>query len=140
MQEPSSNDASELKGKTGLRRLLNAYSYSISGLKAAFEEQGFRQLVYLNTVLVLLAVFLSFGVLTKAILIFASLITLIIELFNTAIEAAVDHTSMEVHPLAKRAKDTASAAQLLGLIGLAVLWITAAVRDLSWEWIQVWFN
>ena len=51
-----------------------------------------------------------------------SLATLIIELFNSAIEAAVDHTSLERHPLAKRAKDMGSAAQLLGLLNLAAMW------------------
>lgn len=130
MQEPASNPVNELKGKTGLKRILNAYYYSICGFKGAFEEQGFRQLIYLNLMLISLTLFLNFGLLTKAILIFASLMTLVIELLNTSIEAAVDHTSQELHPLAKRAKDTASAAQFLALVGLAVLWVAALIRDL----------
>ena len=50
------------------------------------------------------------------VLVVASFISLITELFNTAIEAAVDHTSTEKHELAKRAKDAGSAAQLIALL------------------------
>ena len=59
---------------------------------------------------------------SRAILVASSLATLVIELFNSAIEAAVDHTSLARHPLAKRAKDLGSAAQLLGLVNLAAMW------------------
>ena len=62
-------------------------------------------------------------------LIMASFISLITELFNTAIEAAVDHTSLAQHPLAKRAKDVGSAAQMLALLLLAILWVMALWRD-----------
>ena len=48
--------------------------------------------------------------------------TLIVELLNSAIEAAVDHTSLEHHELAKRAKDLGSAAQLASLVNLAAMW------------------
>ena len=62
-------------------------------------------------------------------LIMASFISLITELFNTAIEAAVDHTSLAQHPLAKRAKDVGSVAQMLALLMLAILWAMALWRD-----------
>ncbi|WP_434777068.1 diacylglycerol kinase [Neisseria sp. Ec49-e6-T10] len=130
--EPEHNN-SPYKGKTGLKRIINAWSFSLAGLRAAFEEQGFRQLIYVNFVLIILIFVLNFGWLTKGILIAASIGTLIIELFNTSIEAAVDHTSLKHHPLAKRAKDTASAAQLLGLIILVILWICALLRDTPWS-------
>ena len=50
---------------------------------------------------------------------------MIVELINSAIEAAVDHTSLEQHPLAKRAKDLGSAAQLVSLTALALIWALA---------------
>ena len=134
--ENSPNPQSQFKGKTGIRRIINAYHYSCAGLKAAFEEQGFRQLVYLNGVLVFVALFFSFALMTKALLIAVSFGLLIIELFNTSIEAAVDHTSLEKHHLAKRAKDTASAAQLLGIVTLIIVWIFALISDKPW---QGWF-
>ena len=59
------------------------------------------------------------------VLIVASFISLITELFNTAVEAVVDHTSTEKHELAKRAKDAGSAAQLMALFMLFIVWIIA---------------
>ncbi|OWY40834.1 diacylglycerol kinase [Xenophilus sp. AP218F] len=117
------NKESPFKGKTGLVRLINALGYSLDGLKAAFRhEDAFRQLVLLAAVLIPLAFIIHAHPLERALLVASSLATLIIELLNSAIEAAVDHTSLERHPLAKRAKDMGSAAQLLGLINLAAVW------------------
>ena len=116
-------DTSPYKGKTGLRRLFNAFGYSMAGFKAAFEhEDAFRQLTLLTLVLVPTACLLDVTTVERVLLIAATLATLVIELFNSAIEAAVDHTSLERHPLAKRAKDMGSAAQFLGLCNLAVVW------------------
>ena len=50
---------------------------------------------------------------------------LIVELFNSGIEAVVDDISLEIRPLAKRAKDVGSAAQMLALTLLAILWAMA---------------
>jgi undecaprenol kinase len=46
-------------------------------------------------------------------LLFSITLVLTAELLNTAIEATVDLISPEIHPLAKRAKDTAAGAVLL---------------------------
>lgn len=121
MTQPS--EESPFKGKTGLRRLLNALGYSLDGLRAVYQhESAFRQLVLLAALLIPLAFVLVHPPLERALLVASSLATLVIELLNSAIEAAVDHTSLERHPLAKRAKDMGSAAQLLGLINLATVW------------------
>lgn len=132
-QESAASYAEQVKGKTGLRRIVNAASYSWAGLQAACTESAFRQLLLLNGVLIILLFVLDFGPTTRMILIMASFISWIVELFNTAIEAAVDHTSLARHPLAKRAKDTASAAQMLSLLLLAVLWTMALWRDYGWN-------
>lgn len=119
-----SHEESPFKGKTGLRRLFNAFGYSLDGLQAAFRhEDAFRQLSLLSLLLIPLALFVvDASSLGRAMLVASCLATLVIELLNSAIEAAVDHTSLERHPLAKRAKDMGSAAQLLGLINLATVW------------------
>ncbi|AUZ04812.1 MULTISPECIES: diacylglycerol kinase [Vitreoscilla] len=127
--------AEQIKGTTGLKRIINACGYSKDGLQAACEEQGFRQLLWLNAALVIGLLILNFGLNTKLILLGASFLTLIVELFNTAIEAAVDHTSLDKHPLAKRAKDTGSAAQTLALLLLACVWTMALWRD----YVSFWF-
>ncbi|KPN74566.1 diacylglycerol kinase [Neisseria sp. 74A18] len=124
------NYARQKKGKKGIRRIINAAGYSKDGLRAAYRfESAFRQLVWLNGLLIALAVVLDFGPSTRMMLIIASFISLIVELFNTAIEAAVDHTSTARHELAKHAKDAGSAAQMLALLLLAVLWFMAVWRE-----------
>ena len=118
--------ASEKKGKTGIKRIINAYGYSKDGLKAAYRhESAVRQVCWLNLTLVILACIFDFDFPVRLLLITASFISLITELFNTAVEAAVDHTSTEKHELAKRAKDAGSAAQLAALVLLAVTWLSA---------------
>lgn len=119
------DDARNMKGKTGLTRIMNAFGYSCAGLKAACSEAAFRQVLLLNGMLMVLVFVFRFSLEVRMILIMASLLSWIVELFNTAIEAAVDHTSLQKHPLAKRAKDTASAAQLVMMILIAVLWVMA---------------
>jgi diacylglycerol kinase (ATP) len=114
---------SPYKGKTGLRRLLNAFGYSMAGIKAAYKnEDAFRQEVLMAIVLIPLAIYLGETGLEKAIMIASVLLVIIVELLNSSIEATVDRISLENHNLAKRAKDIGSAAVLISLINLAVVW------------------
>ncbi len=126
--KPSSY-AADKKGKSGIKRIVNAFGYSKDGLAAAYRyESAFRQVLWLNLILIVLTFFLNFDSATKMLLIIASFVSLITELFNTAVEAAVDHTSTEKHELAKRAKDAGSAAQLLALTMLGIVWAIALWR------------
>ncbi|HNU66971.1 MAG: diacylglycerol kinase [Methylotenera sp.] len=114
---------SPFKGKTGLSRLINAFGYSVEGFKAAFKhEDAFRQEVFLSVVLIPLGLYLGKTGVEKALLVSAVLLVLIVELFNSAIEAAVDHTSLERHALAKRAKDIGSAAVFVALGIVVSVW------------------
>ena len=123
--KPSSY-AADKKGKSGIKRIINAFGYSKDGLAAAYRyESAFRQVLWLNLILIVLTFILNFDSATKMLLIIASFVSLITELFNNAVEAAVDHTSTEKHELAKRAKDAGSAAQLLALTMLGIVWAIA---------------
>ena len=123
--KPSSY-AADKKGKSGIKRIINAFGYSKDGLAAAYRyESAFRRVLWLNLILIVLTFILNFDSATKMLLIIASFVSLITELFNTAVEAAVDHTSTEKHELAKRAKDAGSAAQLLALTMLGIVWAIA---------------
>lgn len=114
---------SPYKGKTGLRRLINAFGYSMEGFKAAYQhEDAFRTEVWLAIVLTPLAFYLAGNAIELAMMLGSLLLVVIVELVNSAIEATVDHTSLEKHMLAKRAKDIGSAAVLLSLVNLAVVW------------------
>ncbi|WP_371920787.1 diacylglycerol kinase [Pseudomonas sp. SJZ079] len=116
-------EASALKGKSGWRRILNAASYSWAGLQAAFRgEAAFRQLVALNMLLVPLAFSLDVSRAERALMIAVCLLALIVELLNSAIEATVDRISLALHPLSKQAKDQGSAAQLVALLLIGLVW------------------
>lgn len=120
----SSQIESPHKGKTGLLRVWNAMLYSIAGLKAAYQhEDAFRQEVLLAILLIPLAFFLPASGLGKALMIASVLLVLIVELLNSAVEATVDRVSLEHHRLAKRAKDIGSAAVMMSLVNVIVIWL-----------------
>lgn len=114
---------SPFKGKTGFQRIRNACRYSVDGLCEAWRgEAAFRQEVLLVAVLVPLSFVLPVSGAGRALMIFSVLLILIVELLNSAIEAAIDRISLERHPLAKRAKDAGSAAVLFSLVNAVAVW------------------
>ena len=116
-------DAKALKGRSGIARIANAFCYSLAGLKAAYcGEAAFRQLLLLNLVLIPVACTMEVTRSERVLLIVAPLISLIVELVNSAIEATVDRVSLDIHPLSKQAKDMGSAAQMAALLLIAVTW------------------
>jgi diacylglycerol kinase (ATP) len=118
-----SHEESPFKGKTGLRRLMNAFGYSLEGFKAAFKhEDAFRQEVFLAAVLIPLALYLEGDALHRILMIGSVLLVLIVELLNSAVEAVVDRVSIERHALAKRAKDIGSAAVFVALTNVVMTW------------------
>ena len=123
--EPGLDPANEspFKGKTGLRRIVNAFSYSVDGLKAAYRcEDAFRQEVWLALLLIPASLLLPVPWLGRALMIGSVLLVLVVELLNSAIEAVVDRVGLENHRLAKRAKDIGSAAVLVALLNVLVIW------------------
>lgn len=124
MKVETTNEASAFKSKAGLGRIAKAAGYSFAGLAAAWRhEAAFRQLALLACVLIPVAFMVASTPVERALLVLPVLMSLAIELVNSAIEAVVDRVSLEIHPLSKRAKDLGSAAQLLGLISIAVVWL-----------------
>jgi diacylglycerol kinase (ATP) len=114
--------AGSRKGATGLRRLLNAARHSFEGFSAALSEAAFRQELILAAVLVPLGLFLGATGMERALLAGSVVLVLVVELLNSAIEAAVDRVSLEDHALSKRAKDLGSAAVMLALVNLVAMW------------------
>lgn len=72
--------------------------------------------------LIPLAFYLEAEALHRILMVGSVLLVMIVELLNSAVEAVVDRVSIERHALAKRAKDIGSAAVLLALINLCVVW------------------
>ncbi len=107
----------------GLRRLLLAGGYSIKGLRAAWcQEAAFRQELILCLVLIPIALWLDFSVMERLLLIAVLILVLVVELLNSAIEAAIDRIGPELHELSGRAKDLGSAAVLLSLLLAVGVW------------------
>ncbi|RKG31685.1 diacylglycerol kinase [Acinetobacter guerrae] len=116
--------SSPFKGQNGIKRILNATSYSISGFKTAFKlEAAFRQIILLNIILLIVNLSLDFSPVERILLIGVGFIAIIVELFNSAIEAVVDRISLEKHELSKNAKDMGSAAQFVALNLIAITWL-----------------
>ena len=120
---------SPYKGKTGLRRLINAFGYSIAGTLAAFKhEDAFRQEVILTAILTPVAIFYGETAIDQAFMISSLLLIIIVELLNSSIEATVDRISVKHHKLAKRAKDIGSAAVFFSLINAVIIWFLILVK------------
>jgi diacylglycerol kinase (ATP) len=120
---------SPYKGKTGIKRLANAFSYSVAGTLAAFKhEDAFRQEVILSTVLIPLAIYLGQTAIEQALMIASILLIIIVELLNSSVEATVDRISVKRHKLSKRAKDIGSAAVFFSLVNTAVIWFLILVK------------
>lgn len=112
--------------KPALTRIYKAFFYSLDGLKAAWRmEAAFRQELLLCAFLIPAALIVDVSATSRALMIFSVLLVLIVELLNSAIEAAIDRISPELHPLSKRAKDLGSAAVFLALLNAAAMWAVA---------------
>jgi len=108
----------------GIKRIINAFTFSVQGLKAAYKgEQAFRQEVAALILAIPLAFWLGDTAVEVALLIGSVLIVLVVELINSAIEAVVDRFGGELHVLSGQAKDMGSAAVLLASINALIIWV-----------------
>lgn len=111
-------------GKTGLARIVDAFGYSMKGLRFAYKnEAAFRQEIAAAIILLPVAVWLADTALQFAVLILPIFIVLLMELVNSAIEAVVDRIGSEKHLLSGAAKDIGSAAVLLSVVLLFIVWV-----------------
>ena len=115
--------------RTGLSRVLHAFTYSLDGLKTGWGEPAFRQEALLAVPLVPLAFVIGANWMETAMLIAVVVFVMVTELLNTAVEAAIDRIGPEWHAISKRAKDLGSAAVLLSLLLCGGVWLAAL-----WAW------
>ncbi len=98
----------------GYRRFLKSIKYSLDGLYYAYRYEQSLWIHGLATILsVIMGIIFHIKLSEWAIIFIALGSILALELINTAIEAAVDLTTSEIHPLAKIAKDCGSAASFV---------------------------
>jgi diacylglycerol kinase (ATP) len=123
------NDAVDRRKPTGLTRMFRAFGASMKGLSGAFrEEAAFRQELVLAVVVIPLGLWLGRNGVERVLLIAPMFMVLIVELLNSAIEATVDRIGLERHTLSGLAKDIGSAAVLMSLTLLAVVWVLVLWR------------
>jgi diacylglycerol kinase (ATP) len=112
---------------TGIRRIIHATRFSARGFAQAWQhEAAFRQEIGLTVLLTPFAIWLGRTGFERFMLIIVCLPVLIVELLNSAIEAAVDRHGDEHHELSGRAKDLGSAAVFLSLVVVVATWGTIA--------------
>jgi diacylglycerol kinase (ATP) len=124
IQEP----VSEFKSKSGLKRILSAFFYSIEGFRSAWRtEHAFRQELILFVCATVVALLIPVSAIEKLMLIGVFVLVLIVELINSAVEAVVDRVSLERNPLSKNAKDFGSAAVFLSLTLALATWAVVLI-------------
>jgi len=108
-----------------ITRLIHAIKYSCRGFKSAWQnEMAFQLEIILSLILIPTALWLGQTPIENILLISSWILVLIIELINSAIEAAIDRIGQEQHELSGRAKDLGSAAVMLTVCLMATTWGT----------------
>ncbi|MDT8322374.1 MAG: diacylglycerol kinase [Xanthomonadales bacterium] len=117
-------------GKTGVSRLRDAASYSMSGIRACWRnEAAFRQDAALAAVLMPISFVLAQTIEQWLLLVFPLFLLLVVELLNTAIENTVDRIGSEFNPLSAKAKDMGSAAVFFCLLLTGLCWVSIAWKN-----------
>ena len=110
-------------GNTGIIRIMRATRYSYQGLSHAVRhEAAFRQELVLLVIAAPVGIWMGRSLLEHLLLLGSLLCVLIVELLNSAIEAAIDRHGNEQHELSGRAKDLGSAAVFMSLVLCGLVW------------------
>jgi len=108
---------------TGITRLVRAFGYSFQGFRHTWrEEAAIRQEVMLSMLLIPAGLYFGNSGVERALLVSPMLLILMVEILNSAVEAVVDRSGTERHPLAGMAKDMGSAAVMLSFALLGTVW------------------
>ncbi len=115
---------SDRQKPTGITRLIRAFGYSFQGFSHTWrEEAAFRQEVLLSLLVIPMGLYLGNSGVERALLVSPMLLILVVEILNSAVEAVVDRSGTERHPLAGMAKDMGSAAVMLSFALLGTVWL-----------------
>lgn len=129
-------DSNPQKGKTGIKRVLNACRYSLQGFRYAWRhEAAFRQELLFIVILLPLALWLEVSTLERIALVAVLALVIIVELLNSAVEAAIDRIGPEHHDLSGRAKDLGSAAVFVALTLTLYVWSVILYDNYGKGWI-----
>ena len=110
------------KLKLDNKRLTHSFKYAFEGIKQSYRgEQNLKIHTFVAILVIVFGFFLKISYFEWLICLVLIGLVLMAEFFNTAIEYVVDLASPKIHPLAKAAKDTASAGVLMMAIISAII-------------------
>ena len=116
----------------GIKRTINSFKYAFNGLIDTYRTEQSVWIYIPVALLVILAGFLlKISTFEWLIIILILGIILSLELINTALEAVVDLATDKYHPLAKKAKDTVSAAVLVFAITAVIIGLIIFIPKIS---------
>ncbi|HEY0966491.1 MAG TPA: diacylglycerol kinase [Opitutaceae bacterium] len=126
--------------RRNVRNFFASLRYAIDGFWAALKhEPSFREDLLFVVLLVPFAIILPVNAVSTALMIASLLLIMIVELLNSAIEWTIDYLRPEIHPLAKRIKDMASAAVFLAYLNCIIVWIIMLWPSNDvWKRIEEW--
>ena len=104
------------------KRLTGSFKYAWEGIIQTYKgEQNLKIHTFIAILVVVFGFFLQIDIIEWFVCLILIGLVLMSEFFNTAIEYVVDLASPRIHPLAKAAKDTASAGVLIMSIMAAIV-------------------
>lgn len=104
------------------KRLRGSFKYAFEGIIQTYKgEQNLKIHTFVAILVIVFGFFLKISVIEWFFCLLLIGLVLMCEFFNTAIEYVVDLASPKIHPLAKAAKDTASAGVLIMAIMSAIV-------------------
>ena len=116
--------------RRNLRNFVSSVRFSLEGFFAALShEPSFREDLIFFAILTPFAIILPVNAVSTAVMILSLFIIIIVELLNSAVEWTIDYISTAQHPMAKRAKDMASAAVFLSYLNCIVVWAIIIVAN-----------
>ena len=119
------------KLKINNKRLVNSFKYASEGIKQSYKgEQNLKIHTFIAVLVIVFGFFLKISYVEWLVCLVLIGLVLMAEFFNTAIEYVVDLASPKIHPLAKAAKDTASAGVLMMAIISAIIGLVIFVPKL----------
>ena len=110
----------------------NAFLYSLAGVRTALAtERAFQQEAIVLGILLIVIPTSKIDFLLGAFMVLCWVLVMIVELLNSAIEAAFDRISQDDHALTKIGKDLASAAVFLSILFNIGLWVAVGIKYLN---------
>lgn len=132
-EETSLADSDKL---TGLRRVLRSSRVSYDGFRhGLLHEAAIREVAVGAAVLIILSALVPLTNLEHLVLILSTMLVVLVEFVNSAIERAVDRISKEHHPLSGLAKDYANVAVVIAVLMMGLSWLVI-VGPVLMRWLR----